>query len=222
MPPAVQQYTPSQILEAGRRAEAEGRTEYAIQFYRHLIDNHVGAPEAEAAHDALVLIQARRGGDTPPPPPGMNGAQVRGGPPPVPGEIRPARPGGISLALLGAERPLPLALPARRNAYRTGRLIARLLTWAGGLTLLAAIAATAALKFAPNVLANVPQAQAVLEWLAHPILAPAAAAGGVLAMLAGQIARAVLEQANASCDLAATARAEAEHRADTIAVQARD
>ena len=65
MPPAVQQYTPSQILEAGRRAEAEGRTEYAIQFYRHLIDSHAGAPEAEAAHDALVLIQARRGTETP-------------------------------------------------------------------------------------------------------------------------------------------------------------
>jgi hypothetical protein len=41
-------------------------------------------------------------------------------------------------------------------------------------------------------------------------------------MLLGQLARAVLEQANAACDLAATVRAEAEHRADTIAVQTRD
>ncbi len=222
MPPAVQQYTPSQILEAARRAEAEGRTEYAVKFYRHLIENHAGAPEAEAAHDALVLIQSLRAGDTPPPPPGVNGAQVRSGPPPVPGKDRPARPGAISLALLGAERPLPLALPARRNAYGTGRLIARLLTWIGGLTLLGAVAATAVLKFAPHLLASVPQAQVALEWLAHPIIAPAAAAAGVAAMLLGQLARAVLEQANAACDLAATVRAEAEHRADTIAVQTRD
>ncbi|HEY7690505.1 MAG TPA: hypothetical protein VH835_17525 [Dongiaceae bacterium] len=222
MPPAAQQFTPSQILEAGRRAEAEGRTEYAVQFYRHLIDHHGGAPEAEAAHDALVLIQARRPGGETPPAASVNGAQFKPGPPPVPAQDRPARLGssGISLALLGADRPLPLMVPAPRNGYRTGRVIARLLTWAGGSSLLAGVAATSALLFAPHLLSSIPEA--VVEWLSQPMVAPAVAVGGVLAMLFGQLARAMLDSANAACDMAATTRAQAEHQADAIAVQSRD
>jgi hypothetical protein len=65
--------------------------------------------------------------------------------------------------------------------------------------------------FAPHMLSAVPQTAG--EWLSHPMVAPAAAAGGVLAMLFGQLARATLDQANAACDLAATTRAQTEHLA---------
>ncbi|HXF53512.1 MAG TPA: hypothetical protein VNK52_05250 [Hyphomicrobiaceae bacterium] len=218
MPPPAQQFTPSQILEAGRRAEAEGRTEYAIQFYRHLVDHHGSAPEAEAAHDALVLIEARRAGGGPPP---FNGAEFRPGPPPVPAADRPPRLGStISLGLVGVERPLPLILPAPRRAYRTGRLIARLLTWMGGGSVLAGVAANSALLFAPDLLARLPEV--AVGWLFRPFVAPAMAGSGILAMLLGQLARAVLDSANATCDMAATTRAQAEHQADAIAIQSRD
>jgi hypothetical protein len=211
MPPAAPQYTPSQVLEAGRRAEAEGRIDYAVQFYRHLTDHHASAPEAEAAHDALTVIYARRAGE-PAPAPAINGAQFRTGPPPVPAQARsaPQVPPAIAIAPLDAERLLPLILPEPQNAYRTGRILARLLTWAGGTVALAGLVTLPLLLLAPHVLAAVPWAG---DWLSLPILAPAALAGGVLAMLLGQLVRAVLDQANATCDLAATERAQAEHRA---------
>lgn len=221
MPPAAQQYTPSQILEAGRRAEAEGRIEYAIKFYRHLIDHHGGAPETQDAHDALTLIHARRPGEPPPPPP-INGIQFRTGPPPVPAQDRPARQGtfGISIAPLDRERLPPLLLPPPRNAYRAGRIIAHLLTWAGGLSVLVGLSLAALSMFAPHLLVKVPPAAA--DWLSNPFVAPAAALGGVLGVLLGQLARAMLDQANAACDLAITARAQAERQTTGMTVQLRD
>lgn len=51
------QFTPAQILEAGQRAMAEGRTEYAVQFFRHLIEHYGATPEAGAARDALARLR---------------------------------------------------------------------------------------------------------------------------------------------------------------------
>ena len=56
-----QQFTPQQILEAGRRAEAEGRIEYAIQFYRHLTDHLARTTEAAIARDSLARLGANGG-----------------------------------------------------------------------------------------------------------------------------------------------------------------
>ncbi len=50
------QFTPSQVLEAGRRAEKEGRVEYAVQFYRHLVENYPGSGESAAAMSALSRL----------------------------------------------------------------------------------------------------------------------------------------------------------------------
>jgi hypothetical protein len=58
MAQGTQQFTPAQILEAGKRAEIEGRVEYAIQFYRHLTDHLPRSPEAMLARDALAKIGA--------------------------------------------------------------------------------------------------------------------------------------------------------------------
>lgn len=46
-------YTPAQVLEAGRRAEAAGRPDFAIQFYRHLTDHHAGSAEGKEASESL-------------------------------------------------------------------------------------------------------------------------------------------------------------------------
>ena len=47
------QFTPRQVLEAGRRAEADGKLDYAIQFFQHVMTHHGGSPEAAVAHEAL-------------------------------------------------------------------------------------------------------------------------------------------------------------------------
>ena len=56
MSQAYPQFTPVQILEAGQRAFAEGRTEYAAQFFKHLIDHYADTPEAAVARDAMVQV----------------------------------------------------------------------------------------------------------------------------------------------------------------------
>jgi hypothetical protein len=57
MAPTAAQFSPGQILDAGRRAENDGRVGYAIQFYRHLTDNHAWSPEAAIAKEALARLQ---------------------------------------------------------------------------------------------------------------------------------------------------------------------
>jgi hypothetical protein len=49
-------FTPAQLIDAGRRAEVEGRLDLAVQFYRHLTDNFAGAAETLEAHGALGRI----------------------------------------------------------------------------------------------------------------------------------------------------------------------
>lgn len=56
MAQAKPQFSAEQILEAGRRAEAQGQIDYAIQFYRHLTDHHATAPEAQIAREALARL----------------------------------------------------------------------------------------------------------------------------------------------------------------------
>jgi hypothetical protein len=56
MAPTAAQFSPGQILDAGRRAENDGRVGYAIQFYRHLTDHHGWSPEAAIAKEALARL----------------------------------------------------------------------------------------------------------------------------------------------------------------------
>ena len=50
------QFTPVQVLQAARRAEAEGKMDYALQFYRHLVEQHGTTPEAQEAREGLFRI----------------------------------------------------------------------------------------------------------------------------------------------------------------------
>ncbi|MFT5508381.1 MAG: hypothetical protein ACI89J_001456 [Hyphomicrobiaceae bacterium] len=56
MSQAYPQFTPVQILEAGQRAFGEGRTDYAAQFFQHLIEHYAGTAEAATAHDTMARI----------------------------------------------------------------------------------------------------------------------------------------------------------------------
>ena len=50
------QFTPKQILEAGQRAVAEGRTDYARQFFQHLIDHYADTTEAANARNEMLSL----------------------------------------------------------------------------------------------------------------------------------------------------------------------
>src|SRR3990167_2811204 len=57
------QYTPVQVLQAARRAEAEGKMDYALQFYRHLVEQHSSSVEAQEAREGLFRIAEWRWGE---------------------------------------------------------------------------------------------------------------------------------------------------------------
>ena len=50
------QFTPRQLLDAGRRAEAEGKLDQANQLYRHLTDHYAYTIEAAEARNGLGRI----------------------------------------------------------------------------------------------------------------------------------------------------------------------
>src|SRR4026208_1843005 len=76
------QFTPVQVLQAARPAEAEGKMDYALQFYRHLVEQHGTTAEAQEAREGLFRIAEWRGG-------GGRGARTRG----AGGTAGPARRG---------------------------------------------------------------------------------------------------------------------------------
>lgn len=57
------QYTPVQVLQAARRAEAEGKMDYALQFYRHIVEHHGTSAEAQEAREGLFRIAEWRWGE---------------------------------------------------------------------------------------------------------------------------------------------------------------
>lgn len=57
------QFTPVQVLQAARRAEAEGKMDYALQFYRHLVEQHGNTVEAQEAREGLFRIAEWRWGE---------------------------------------------------------------------------------------------------------------------------------------------------------------
>ena len=59
----VPSFTPRQLLDAGRRAEAEGKLDLAHQFYGHLNDLYGHTSEATEGRNGLI----RTGAGGPPP-----------------------------------------------------------------------------------------------------------------------------------------------------------
>lgn len=54
-------FTAAEVVRAGLQAEADGRLDYAVQFFRHLTDHHPLTPEAVEARAGLQRISLRRG-----------------------------------------------------------------------------------------------------------------------------------------------------------------
>ncbi len=77
------QFSPGQLLDAGRRAEAEGRLDLAQQFYGHLSDHYGHTSEAAEGRRGLARIGGAAPGPqvwqmngTTPGSPGLNGRLV--------------------------------------------------------------------------------------------------------------------------------------------------
>jgi hypothetical protein len=176
-----QLFTPPQLLEAGQRAEQEGRLELAAQFYRHLIDQYGVAQEAEEARKGLGRVA-------------MTAPQM----------VQPQswHPTG---AADGAAQPQRRRPVAPRNRYPVGRGLARLLSGAGWLAaafgLLAPLAYWMLDHFALGAVVPRPGLAIVMTGAIGVIVT------GLLIVFAGHLARAMFDQANAMRDLVALERA---------------
>jgi hypothetical protein len=229
------QYSSAQILEAARRAEAEGKIDYALQFYRHIVDHHGGSAEAYEARDGFIrLTQARRSADPRfrPPGPGSAGypphAPVAGAsyPPPAreplsngaePQRGDAYRPAGYvpppNLPQVVAKaRAVPVETAAEpefefKDRYRAGTFMAQSANWIGWLMVGVGVALGGA------GLAGVPKALAAGALFGLPagiVWGLMAVSGGLALVLVSQLALAVFDNANASRHLLAIERAKAE------------
>jgi hypothetical protein len=54
------QFTPGQMLEAGRRAEIQGHPDQAVHIYRFLVEQHPQSIEGSSAQEALRRLSAPR------------------------------------------------------------------------------------------------------------------------------------------------------------------
>ncbi len=121
------QFTPRQLLDAGRRAEAEGKLDHAIQLYRHLTDHYAYTAEATEARNGLGRIGAGAGQ----PLWAENGAAPSASPNSAPfahGRMPGPHSGARSRAV------------AKERHYRTGRVLATLVSWAGWMIVAAGVA----------------------------------------------------------------------------------
>jgi hypothetical protein len=218
-----QQFTPAQILEAGRRAEIEGRVDFAVQFYRHLMDHMPRTPEASVAEQALLRLAVQAAPGAP-----AGGGAANGlyqGAKPVPDGAGPSMAAtysvpasaraGAAVRNIGPPPPEPeetarrkLAVPRSRRRYRTGRFVARMFTFlgffeiGGGALILCMVAVTQAGVTLPGLLSLI-DGQTPLIAIAVGVVLILVGAGVVLG---GQLARALFDQASATRDLAALSR----------------
>jgi len=179
------QFTPQQLLESGRRAEAEGRPDLAHQFYWHLAEQYGYTAEAADARNGLARVG--------------NGGQMQNIWQPGSAHSQPSA-ASVRSASARVQRGRQVE---PREAYRGGRALAAIAAGIGWLAIGAALTAVA-VGTAAHVL-PMPR-DLKLTWDAFLLLAGAVPGGGALA-LAGQAARALFDQASAARELVAIERA---------------
>jgi hypothetical protein len=187
-------FTPRQLLDAGRRAEAEGKLDLAHQFYGHLNDLYGHTSEATEGRNGLIRTSA---GGPPPQVWQMNGTASSGS----------ALNGKASMRRAREKRTGHAVQSQDYDKYRVGRGLAALLSAAGWLAILAASLAMAVM--AAGEFMQMPALQPLnLGFAMLPQAVGVLAAGGA-ALLVGQAARALFDQASATRELAALERAKA-------------
>ena len=219
------QFTPVQVLQAARRAEAEGKMEYALQFYRHLVEHHVSTQEAHEAREGLLRIAEWRWGEArtlgrqasqPTPAPVAQPAQnnytaIQGGrsayasepvyeePPPVDDQRMPQV---ISRGARGNLESQEVSVFSSR--YRGARFVAFVLSslgWAGVMAgVLIAVAGSVGMVWEMSAVGALGLPMGVLVGV--PVVTI-----GLVLIVASQIAIAVFENVSATLELLALERA---------------
>jgi hypothetical protein len=182
---AAPQFTPFQLLEAARRAEADGHIEAAFQFYRRTADQFAYSPQAAEAREGL----ARLHGGWQPKIWHLNGAP------------HPSEAGGRA-AMTGRKARRSKNPPAARQHYSLGRWLARLVSLLGW-TVLAGGAGVPTL----SVMLGRPELGIGSTGLMG--LGGGLALLGLLLVALGLAFRALFDQANATRELVAIERLKA-------------
>lgn len=231
-----QTFTAAEVLRAGLQAEAEGRLDYAVQFFRHLTDHHAHSAEAGEARAGLQRIAGRRASELQQQPeswqyaPGLKQQRAGAQPDPRPQVPQGARaaprqegskPAATGVAVVQRQQHVAAAHPPAGTVgvaasepmplppVERRYLVGRIVS---GLMQvvggLTAVLGIGLLGFAVVAGGTVPM----------PIFGTVAIAGPTLFVLGlvlvfwGQVARAIFDAANATRDLAAIERAKAERK----------
>ncbi len=208
------QYTPVQVLQAARRAEAEGKMDYALQFYRHLVEQHGTTPEAQEAREGLFRIAEWRWGEA-----RIARRQDGAGPPsavaPAPAASPPQPPkvgepaAGSTFAGKSAQLPQVVSrgneelLPLFKPRYRAAKIIAY------GVSVLGVAAALTGTVAAVLAGAGGVEPVSAIGSYGLPIgllLGVPTALVGLVLLLVGQLAVAVFATANANLEMLAIER----------------
>lgn len=180
---AAPQFSPFQLLDAARRAEAEGHLDAAYQYYRHTVDQFAYSPEAAQAREGLARLNSGRQPNIW----HLNGTPATGD------------GAGRGAARSKTRRP---KLPTPRKHYRLGGFLACLVSLFGWLLAAAGLAAAPA-----QLVLGRPEIGLGIGALLAVGLALAAL--GLVTVALGQAARALFDQANATRELVAIERAKA-------------
>jgi hypothetical protein len=222
------QFTPVQVLQAARRAEAEGKMDYALQFYRHLVEQHGGAPEAQEAREGLFRIAEWRWGEArvartreagnaagpapaqaPPNAPAASGQRVynvANNPQPAPyvGDHDVAASGPVGLPqIISRQHPQNAEQPLFQARFRLAKFFAHALSGIGWMAMLVGVFAGVA-GFA-GLIAEL-SAVAVMGTPLGVMVAAPAVLFGLMLIVSGQLAAALFESTNATLELVSIER----------------
>jgi hypothetical protein len=202
------QYTPVQVLQAARRAEAEGKMDYALQFYRHLVEHHGMTAEAQEAREGLFRIAEWRWGEARV----TRRQEVVNGPPshssyaPSAHPEYPPEPAGHLPQVIAREAAKAAGVGAaqlHKVRYRGATMIALLVSGVGWASVIAGVLIS--LLAAGGVVGDV-SAGGLLGLPMGVLLGVPTAVIGLVLIVTGQVAAAVFESTNATLELLALGR----------------
>jgi hypothetical protein len=213
------QFTPVQVLQAARRAEAEGKMDYALQFYRHLVEQHGTTAEAQEAREGLFRIAEWRWGEA-----RVARTRESGGQAAQPAAQPPSQPSGgqrvynvgnqsaasgyadpqqAHVAMPRVARAQESDVPPFQPRFRLSRVVAHALSAVGWAMLLGGL--FAAVAGAGGFVGEL----SAISFFGLPLgvlVGAPALVFGLGFIVAGQIAAAVFETTNATLELVAIER----------------
>ncbi len=207
------QFSVSQVLEAGQKAEFEKKLDYAFQFYKHITDHHGQAPEARAARDGLARLssQAKPATQDARPNGFMNGNAGQALAQPASQPAVAQQPGAAPVAYPAPPpaqhlQPAPashaLTLPEPINDYRAGMLVAGILSTFGWILFaLGPVAAALSFTTVGSQIVDIGRSSMLGGVVGVAVIALVPMMLGLTIVFWGQAARAIFDNSNATREL---------------------